>query len=241
MSTLTVVRRTSTSVRPSPIPADRGGFEPANCSQVSYAGKDTDRQEFLGMDELSSAEVALAALVPVLGTITVDMLHLPTPCEGFDVAGLADHLVGTVTMVGDSAGVDVSVTDGRPIDVRVADAAETTIEAWRRRGTDGDVVFAGHVTAARLALGVLSIELVVHGWDFAQALHRPLPITAAHADFVLGLARQIITPDSRRTAGFDEPVPVTTDAAALDRLVAYTGRHPQCECRPASDHRVKNG
>ncbi len=202
-------------------------LRPARCSHVTYTWKDPEVREFLDVDELSSAEVALAALVPVLGTITGDMLHLPTPCAGFDVAGLADHLVGTVTMLGDSAGADFPAPHARPIGVRVAHAAETAIEAWRRRGTDGDVVFAGHVTAGRLALGVLSIELVVHGWDFAQALHHPLPITAAHADFVLGLARQIITPDSRRTAGFDEPVPVTTDAAALDRLVAYTGRHPQ--------------
>lgn len=197
-----------------------------HCSHMTYAGTVPAGPESNAMDELSSAEVALAALVPVLSTITDEMAHLPTPCDGFDVAGLGDHLVGTVTMVGDSASADLPAVQAQPIAIRVARTAEAAIEAWRRRGIDGDAVFAGRTMPAGLALGVLSVELVVHGWDFAQAVHRPLPIAAAHADFVLTLARQIITPESRRTAGFDEPVPVTTDALALDRLVAFTGRRP---------------
>ncbi|BBX35661.1 hypothetical protein MMAG44476_39527 [Mycolicibacterium mageritense DSM 44476 = CIP 104973] len=178
------------------------------------------------MNELHSAEAALRALRPVLRGITGDDLYRPTPCPGFHLSALADHLVGTITLVGDAAGAEDTTSDDQSIEARVTAATNTVIDAWRRRGTDGEAVFAGRVMPARLALGVLSLELVVHGWDFAQALTRPLPIAAAHADFVLDLARHIITPDSRRTAGFDEPVPVTTDAAALDRLVAHTGRYP---------------
>lgn len=179
------------------------------------------------MNELASAETALAAVGPVLAVAVGENLHLPTPCPGFDVAALADHLVGTVTMVGEAAGAQVFVVHNRDVEARIAQATKTVIEAWRSRGTDGDVVFAGRVMPANLALGVLSVELMVHGWDFAQALARPLPIEAAHADFVLSLAQRIITPESRRTAGFDPQVPVTTDAEALDRLVAFTGRHPR--------------
>lgn len=178
------------------------------------------------MNELESAEAAMSVLGPVLRGINSDDLHRPTPCPGFDISALADHLVGTVTLVGDAANAEIAASDNQPIEARVTSTTNKVIDAWLRRGTDGEAVFSGRVMPARLALGVLSVELVVHGWDFAQALARPLPIAAAHADFVLDLARQIITPDSRRTAGFDEPVPVTTDAAALDRLVAYTGRHP---------------
>lgn len=183
------------------------------------------------MNELSSAQTALTALRQVLRVVTLDELELPTPCPGFDVAALADHLVGTVWMVGAAVGAEPTASDGQGgdsdgVETRVSRSAEAVIDAWRRRGTDGEVVFADRTMPARLALGVLSVELVVHGWDFAQALHKPLPIAADHADFVLDLARHIITPSSRQTAGFDDPVTVTADAAALDRLVAYTGRVP---------------
>lgn len=178
------------------------------------------------MNELTSAETALAVLRPVLGTITATDLPRPTPCPGFDVAALAEHLAGTIAMVGDAAGADPVAPGSDTVESRITEAATAVIEAWRTRGTDGDATFAGRVMPARMALGVLSVELVVHGWDFAQAVGRPLPIAAEHADFVLGLARHIITPDSRRTAGFDEPVLVCADAEGLDRLVAFTGRQP---------------
>lgn len=146
------------------------------------------------MNELHSAEAALRALRPVLRGITGDDLYRPTPCPGFHLSALADHLVGTITLVGDAAGAEDTTSDDQSIEARVTAATNTVIDAWRRRGTDGEAVFAGRVMPARLALGVLSLELVVHGWDFAQALTRPLPIAAAHADFVLDLARHIITP-----------------------------------------------
>lgn len=179
------------------------------------------------MNELSSAELALAAILPVLAAAVGESVRLPTPCPGFDVAALADHLAGTVTMVGEAAGAQVFVTQNAGIGTRISQTTHSVIDAWRARGTEGDAMFAGRVMPAHLALGVLSVELVVHGWDFAQALARPLAVAAAHADFVLSLAQRIITPDSRRTAGFDPQVPVTTDAEALDRLVAFTGRHPR--------------
>jgi hypothetical protein len=48
----------------------------------------------------------------------------------------------------------------------------------------------------------------------------------ALADYVLGLARQIIAPLGRGNIGFDQPVPVSDDVSLLDRLIAFTGRQP---------------
>jgi hypothetical protein len=42
----------------------------------------------------------------------------------------------------------------------------------------------------------------------------------ALADYMLGLARQIITPRGRGNIGFDQPVPVSDDVSVLDRLIA---------------------
>ncbi|AWT55325.1 TIGR03086 family metal-binding protein [Mycolicibacterium smegmatis] len=180
----------------------------------------------LGVNELSSARTALAALTPIVATIGDDDLHLATPCAGFDVSALCDHLVGTVAMVGAAADAGFGASGTGSAGSRVIQSAEAVIALWHRRGTDGEVVFAGRTMTAGLALGVLSIELVVHGWDLATALGLHLPIAAAHAEYVLGLARAIITPQSRITAGFDPPIPVGDDDAAMNRLIAFTGRTP---------------
>jgi hypothetical protein len=42
----------------------------------------------------------------------------------------------------------------------------------------------------------------------------------------MGLAKVIITPAGRTSVGFDDPVSMSADAGALDRLIAYTGRRP---------------
>lgn len=75
-------------------------------------------------------------------------------------------------------------------------------------------------------VGVLSIEFLVHAWDYAEAVGREVTAPESLSDYVLGLAHKIITPEGRVNVGFDDPIDVPTDAGALDRLVAYTGRRP---------------
>jgi uncharacterized protein (TIGR03086 family) len=179
------------------------------------------------MDELSSAEDALAAVIPVLERIDADDLGMPTPCIAYTVAALADHLVNTITRFSAAAGGDLSAPQGTTVGQRVRQATRAALSAWRRRGLCGEVVFGGRALPARIALGVLSLELVVHGWDFAVATRQPLAVSDTHADFVLALAHQTLTPQSRITAGFDDPVPIASDSPALDRLVAFTGRDPK--------------
>lgn len=178
------------------------------------------------MDEFTSAEKALVAVHHVVQTIDHDDLHRPTPCRKFDVAALADHLVDTISRLGAAAGIPTSVPNGGSIDQRIQQLTRPILARWRRRGLAGDVVFGGRILPTRLALGILSLELLVHGWDFAVALCRPLDVSGDHAAHVLGLAHQTLTTQSRATAGFDPPVPVPADAGTLDQLVAYTGRDP---------------
>jgi uncharacterized protein (TIGR03086 family) len=75
--------------------------------------------------------------------------------------------------------------------------------------------------------GILSLEFLVHAWDYARATGREVSAPDALSDYIMGLAKTIITPGGRTTIGFDDPVDVTIDAGALDRLIAYTGRQPR--------------
>jgi uncharacterized protein (TIGR03086 family) len=124
--------------------------------------------------------------------------------------------------------------ESKAIDQRIQQLTQPILADWRRRGLINDVVFSGRTLPAHLALGILSLELVVHGWDFAVALDRPLQVSDAHAAHVLGLAQQTLTAQSRATAGFDPPVPVPDSAGALDRLIAFTGRDPK-QMNPRGD------
>jgi uncharacterized protein (TIGR03086 family) len=177
------------------------------------------------VDEFTSAEQALVALHHVTQTIGADDLHRRTLCPDWDVEALAEHLIDTISRLAAAAGVRTAAPDDGSIDERIQQLTRPIVAEWRRRLAD-DVMFSGRTLPSQLALGILSLELVVHGWDFAVALRRPIPVSDAHAAYVLGLAGQTLTPQSRVTAGFDPPVPVPADACALDRLIAFTGRDP---------------
>ena len=178
------------------------------------------------MDEFASVEQALGVLHDVVRTIGPDDLHRPTPCDGWDVQTLADHLIDTISRLAAAAGIPPAVPNHGSIDQRVQKLTQPILAEWCRRGLANDVVFSGRTLPAHLALGILSLELVVHGWDFALALRRPLDVSDTHAAHILALARQTLTLQSRITAGFDPPVPVPANASPLERLIAFTGRDP---------------
>jgi uncharacterized protein (TIGR03086 family) len=178
------------------------------------------------VDEFTSAEQALAVVHEVVQPISTDDLHRPTPCRDWDVETLAQHLVDTISRLGAAADIEPTVPTGDSIDQCIQQVTQPILAGWRRRGFTDDVVFSGRTLPAHLALGILCLELVVHGWDFAVALHRPIHVSYAHAADILGLARQTLNAQSRATAGFDPPVPVAADASPLDQLVGFTGRDP---------------
>src|SRR3981189_1701813 len=52
------------------------------------------------VDELQSAEAALAVLQDVLHGVANDEWTKQTPCREFDVAGLTDHLMNSIAAIG---------------------------------------------------------------------------------------------------------------------------------------------
>lgn len=178
-------------------------------------------------DELACAEAGLAVLQTVLHPIANDDWSKQTPCREFDIAKLTDHLMNSITVIGGAAGAELPERDAADsVERQVIAAARPALDAWHRRGLDGTVAFGQNEAPARVMAGILSLEFLIHAWDYAMAMGRDLDAPDSLAEYVMGLAQGIITPQGRTTAGFDDPLEVPADAGALDRLVAYTGRNP---------------
>ena len=78
---------------------------------------------------------------------------------------------------------------------------------------------------ASLAVEIIPLELLVHGWDIAHATGYDIDVTPEVADYVLDRARELVTED-KRGRSFAAEVPARAEATVLQRLIAFTGRVP---------------
>jgi len=178
-------------------------------------------------DELESAEATFAVLDHVLHGIADDDLDKQTPCREFDVASLTDHLMNSITVIGGVAGAEFPERDRTDsVERQVVMAGRPALDAWKRRGLDGTVPFGSGEAPAKMMAGILSLEFLVHAWDYAAAVGREVTAPDSLSDYVMGLARNVITPEGRSRAGFDDPIELPDEAGSLERLLAYTGRRP---------------
>lgn len=178
-------------------------------------------------DELHSAEDTLGVLQRVLHTVAADDVTRQTPCAEFDVARLTEHLLKSITGLGGMVGAQIPEPDASDsVERQVVAAARPALDAWHRHGLDGTVPFGKGEMPANAACAILSIEFLVHAWDYAVAVGHEINAPEPLSEYVLEWAHRIIKPEQRRTAGFDDPVDVPADAGALEQLVAFTGRNP---------------
>ncbi|WP_270887278.1 TIGR03086 family metal-binding protein [Pedococcus sp. 5OH_020] len=176
-----------------------------------------------GLDELSSADAALAVLQRVLTGVTDADRDKPTPCRDFTVHQLAEHLFGTLAFVGALAGVEVRRTAQPSLESAVAEVAQQVNEAWAVRGLQGMVTAGETEMPATMAVGILNLEYLLHGWDFARATGQELRVSEEVAQYIHDLGERII-PGARAGGSFGPAVDIADRAPALDRLVALSGR-----------------
>ena len=178
------------------------------------------------LDQLVSAEATLAVLQPVLRNLTNEDRTKATPCSDFDCHALAEHLFGSLTGLGAMIGAEVKNPEEGSLENRVAVMADQAITAWRARGLEGNVPHpAGGEFPAALAINILSLEFLLHAWDFAQGSGQKLTVSDELASYVLGLAEQVV-PGARAGGAFADEIEVPADASPMEKLVAYTGRRP---------------
>jgi uncharacterized protein (TIGR03086 family) len=157
-------------------------------------------------------------------TAAAPLLDLETPCEGWDVRTLMNHMLATQQyFVGAARGEDVSPPAGEPPELLGEDPA-AQFEAARAETIE---VFSadGVVERTGPALGIALADQLLHGWDLATAIGQsavmPEDLAAAAYEMVHGAFTE-----EQRVGVFKPEIPVADDAPAQDKLLAYTGRDP---------------
>jgi len=170
----------------------------------------------------------------VVAGIPADRWQLATPCDGWDVRALLNHLVagnlwaaelaagGTIAGVGDRLDGDLLGTDPTGAYTRSAGAAAAV---FRKPGAMHApcAVSYGPVPGSVYA-GHRFLDVFVHGWDLAVATGQDAELDPA----LMQACREVIEPQlaAFRSAGaFGAELPTGADATAQDRFLAMLGRH----------------
>jgi len=175
-------------------------------------------------DPLAAAEASLAVCQLVLRGLREEDASAQTPCVKFTVGDLVDHLWGSLRSLGESAGATVPDSQGLTAEVRIADAAQVTLEAWRKRALEGTPKLGGSELSTSVAADILSMEFLVHAWDFAKATGQSIAADEVLSGYVLERGRSLIRPQMRDGDNFGAELEVGPDAGNLARLIAFTGR-----------------
>ncbi|MGL6235928.1 MAG: TIGR03086 family metal-binding protein [Segniliparus sp.] len=181
----------------------------------------------LQLSPLGAAGDALDVLRAALTRVGEADLDRPTPNAKFTVAQLAEHLSGSVKLLGGAAGAEIDVPAEGSLEDQLVPAGQAALAAWQARGLDGTAVLPFGEVPAVVPSFILTMEFLVHAWDFATAVGGQIAPTEALTEFALGAARGIIRPELRDGNMFAAEVPVAEDAPALVKLIAFTGRDPR--------------
>jgi uncharacterized protein (TIGR03086 family) len=198
----------------------------ARLAATGEAGPDEWAQVPEDLTPVSAADATLAVIQPVLRNLTAEDRPKPTPCAEFSCHEVVEHLFGSLVRLGAMAGAQVHNPNEGSLENRISVMAAQAIDAWRSVDLDSMVSGpSGKVMPASVAASILPVELVLHGWDLAQASGQQMHISDELVDYLRGLAEMVVPP-ARPGGSFADEVPSAPDSSALDRLAAFAGRRP---------------
>jgi uncharacterized protein (TIGR03086 family) len=173
-----------------------------------------------------------------------DQLSGPTPCPGYPVAALLDHLMGLSVAFIQAARKEPMPADGGGESGPGAATADHLDPAWREQlpvrlreladawddpaAWEGEAT-AGGVTMPAPVIGAVALdEVAVHGWDLARATGQDYQPDDATVQAVLAFTTESAAPENApmRDGIFGPVVEVPADAPPWDRAMGLAGRDP---------------
>jgi uncharacterized protein (TIGR03086 family) len=180
---------------------------------------------------------ALAATDELIVAIDDDQWSNPTPCPDWDVHALVNHLVfGTLLFGGLIRGEPLPPIEELRQQRTVDRLGDDPIKAYRDAGAalqaavrepgalERSCMSPIGLVPGHVLLNLRICEVLVHGWDLAQATGQPPQLPDDVAEHALAFSRWQLEGELPRTGRFAVAQPVADDAPAIERLAAYLGR-----------------
>ena len=187
---------------------------------------------------------AVAAVHPVLRRITPADLDLPTPCAGWDLHTLLEHMAGqdrgfaaAVRAARAGGEADVSAFAPHPLGpspaTTLADGLDEVVAAFAEP-VDGPVLLPefDRRVPAPVVVQMHLIDTLVHGWDVAASLGAQAGygagLDAEAVAAALAMSEQIPDDAHRETPGasFAHALPAPAGANPWTRVLTLLGRDP---------------
>ena len=189
---------------------------------MSYPATDRSGVELL--------ERSLAYTRGALGGVRPTDLDRPTPCTGWTLDRLLDHMDDALDAFTEGADGTIGLDPPhRALDVRVATLqtkACALLGAWSLPTCPHAVLVGGLPTPTAVVVRAAALEIAVHGWDVVRATGRGGPLPEALATDLLPVAR-VLVEDADRTDRFAPAYAVAPGAPAADLLLGFLGRPPR--------------
>jgi uncharacterized protein (TIGR03086 family) len=181
------------------------------------------------------------AVTPVLARVRPVDLGVPTPCTGWDLRALLEHMTGqdhgfaAAVRAGDGTDVDVAAFAPRPLGAEPAAAAAAALATVTRAFAEAAADPAGTVWLPEFrnrfpleqVAGFHLIDTLVHGWDVAASLGLALDYDDDLVAAGLTVAESVPTGAFREQPGSPFAPALTGGATdAWDRTLTLLGRDP---------------
>lgn len=186
------------------------------------------------MDIVEMHERALDQTGRIVANVDPAQLDLPTPCSEWKVRELLNHMVAGNRILARVAEGEPNQRASSSEDVLGSDpaaayrqGADELKRAWRQPGRlDQSYPMPMGMMPGPAVMRLRTVETVTHGWDLAKATGQIPQFDEDLVDVANATAnpnRGISRPPN---APFVDPVDVSDDAPAIDRLAAAMGRRP---------------
>jgi uncharacterized protein (TIGR03086 family) len=187
------------------------------------------------MDSVALLQQVVDETTVVVNGVRDDQLANPSPCEGWTVRDVMNHITGGATMFAISA-EQGSVPDdelgrlmggdnlGDDPQAAWAKAADRAMQAFGQPGVfDKTVKLPFGEVPAGVALNIAIFDVLTHAVDIARASGQEVRDTEL-IETALVMGRQMVGPELRIPGVFDAERPAPDGAPPADRLLAFAGR-----------------
>lgn len=188
---------------------------------------------------LELLESAVSYALVSSGMASTRLLSCPTPCAGWDLGTLLEHLTDSMAVLHEAiitARIGPPAVPcpgpGRDPVARLRGQAVSLMGACAAAGPAERLVAIGDRELATSMVAVAgALEATVHGWDVAAACGGCRAIPAGLAAILLPVA-PLLVPPAARPGLFASPVRLPGPAAPGDQLIAFLGRQPRLPAEP---------